>query len=155
MIPSLVIIPKSPWPVLPVGIHEAAIEEIEIRYSTTPHRKDLFAGLKDGLSNLFGGGCRVAYLDGSFVTGKPKPEDYEVCWDGRYVQPALLDPLFLNLAFGTDLQKFKYKGEYFPASGIERRSGKTFLEFFQTDKYTNNKKGILQINNYLNGGGSK
>ena len=152
MIPSYVIIAGALWPVLPPGIFEVTIDEVKDYYATTPHRMDLFNGLVKGLNNLFQGGCLQVYLDGSFVTPKPKPNDYEVCWDPRFVNPSLIDPLFLDFRFGTDPQKKKYKGEYFPSSWTESMSGKTFLEFFQTEKDTGRPKGILHIKNYLKGG---
>ena len=36
-------------------------------------------------------------------------------------------------------------GEFFPAQFPEGASGKTFLEFFQTDKDSGNPKGIVAI----------
>jgi hypothetical protein len=152
MIPSFKIIPGALFPVLPAGIHEATIAEVELRYTGTPRRKDLFNGLVNGLNNLFGSGCTQAFLDGSFITAKPKPNDYEVCWDPRFVDPNLLDPVFLDFSFGTAFQKLKYLGEYFPSIATETGSGKSFLDFFQTDKETGKQKGIIKIKNYLPGG---
>lgn len=38
-------------------------------------------GLKAALENLSGADCRTAYVDGSFVTHKAIPNDYDVCWE--------------------------------------------------------------------------
>ena len=40
-------------------------------------------------------------------------------------------------------QKRKYLGEFFP---LLYSNGQAFLDFFQTEKYTGNSKGILLIN---------
>ena len=42
-------------------------------------------------------------------------------------------------------QKLKYSGELFPATVSEAKSGTTFLEFFQIDKQTGGRKGIITI----------
>jgi len=41
MIPELVDI-GSPWKVLPPGIHDATLDEVEGRFATNEHRKRLF-----------------------------------------------------------------------------------------------------------------
>ncbi len=41
-------------------------------------------------------------------------------------------------------QKFLFQGEFFPF-GIDAGTGKTFLEFFQTDRFSGEQKGILII----------
>ena len=83
-------------------------------------------------------------LEGKTVTGKPKPEDYDGCWEPNNVNSTLLDPVFLDFSNGRRNQKIKYLGEMFP-SGIEKNSGKPFIEFFQIEKFTGEAKGILAI----------
>jgi len=153
MIPSFVIVPGALWPLLPPGIHDATWDDLLARYSSTTKRQDLFKGLESALSNLFGSGCTQIFLDGSFVTAKPYPGDYEVAWDPRYVDPDLLDPVFLDFSNGTIYQKQKYFGEFFPSTATEALSGKTFLDFFQTDRDSGKKKGIIRLQNYLKKGG--
>lgn len=153
MIPDLVEIEGSPWPVLPPGVHDTTIDAVCVYYATTPWRTQLFYGLKRGLDHLFSCGCPQAYLDGSYVTQKPAPNDYEVCWDMRFVNYDALDPVLLDFSNGRKAQKEKYFGEYFPAAIVENGSGKPFLEFFQQDKYTKTPKGIIRIVNYLLGKG--
>ena len=141
MIPKLINITGSLWPLLPPGIHDSTIDEVFSTYAINPQRVHLFHGMKRGLENLFESGCQQIFLDGSYVTGKPIPNDYEVCWDMAYVDPNLLDPVFSDFANGRFKQKQKYHGEYFPAAWKEGFSGKPFLEFFQTDKDTGKAKG--------------
>lgn len=154
MIPSFIVVRGALWPILPPGIHDATIDEIELRYAINSDREELFSGFKKSLSNLFTAGCQEIFLDGSFVTAKPKPKDYEVAWDPRFVDPDRLDPVFLDFSQGTIFQKAKYLGEFFPSTAIEAKSGKVFLEFFQQEKDTGIKKGIIRLQNYLKKGGS-
>lgn len=149
MIPEFTTYPGALWPLLPPGIHDADMDEIYNRFVINDRRKELFTGLKAGLDNIFASGCQQVFLDGSYVTAKPLPNDYEVCWDARYVNPNTLDPVFLRFENGRALQKAKYQGEYFPAMMTEGQSGKPFLDFFQNDTATGKRKGIVRITNYL------
>jgi hypothetical protein len=90
-------------------------------------------------------GCRRAYVDGSFVTAKQRPNDYDGCWDIEGVDPDRLDPVLLTFDRGRAAQKAKYLGELFPTQFREGGSGTTFLEFFQIDKETGDSKGIIVI----------
>jgi hypothetical protein len=145
MIPNFITISGCPWRVLPPGVHDATLSEVYQCFVTNQRRKELYDGLELGLGNLFQSGCPQAFLDGSYVTDKPIPGDYEVCWDGRHVDPAMLDPVFLDFSNERAAQKAKYGGEYFPSAWIETGSGKTFLDFFQNEKTSGNPKGIIRI----------
>src|SRR5258706_12590071 len=124
MIPSFVIVPGALWPLLPPGIYDASWAELSARYNSSHRRQELFKGLEKALANLFGSGCPQIFLDGSFITAKPFPGDYELVWDARFVDPAMLDPVFLDFTSGTFYQKQKYLGEFFPSTYIEAGSGK-------------------------------
>lgn len=152
MIPDLIKIPESPWELLPPGIHLTTMDDILMRFATNDSRKRQFDGLIQALNNLFYAGSPQIFLDGSYVTSKPIPADYEVCWDIRFVRSELLDLVFFDLTNNRQKQKEKYGGEFFPAQLTEGMSGKPFLEFFQTDKHTGAAKGILKLQNYLTGG---
>lgn len=151
MIPNFIIYSGCSWPLLPPGIHDAGLDEIYNRFVTNGRRRDLFDGLTRALDNLFLSGCPEIFLDGSYVTEKPFPNDYEVCWNASFVDPNLLDPVFLDFSNQREKQKQKYLGEFFPALATERASGKSFLDFFQTDKETGNAKGIIRVLNFKNG----
>lgn len=144
MIPDLKDI-GSPWKVLPQGIHIATMEEIAIFFATTDHRKNLYSGFERAVVSLSNSGCKTVFLDGSFVTAKPTPEDYDVCWDTTGVDRNLLDPVFYDFTNNRKEQKNKYYGEFFPnnflADGVQ-----FFNDFFQIDKYTGKAKGIIKIN---------
>ena len=102
------------------------------------------AGLKTALDSLKIAGCQTVYIDGSFVTTKEVPNDFDVCWEVGGVDPYLLDPVLLMFDAGRAAQKAKYCGELLP-NGIEGDTGLTFLEFFQVDKETGNPKGIVAL----------
>lgn len=130
---------------LPPGIHDASWREIEKAFGFTPQRKKLLIGLKAGLEALKRAGCRKVFIDGSFVTGKPAPGDYDCCWDLAGVDAAKLDQVFLRFENKRLAQKTKYFGEFFPMQMAATKSGQTYLEFFQVDKDSGDKKGIVVI----------
>lgn len=133
---------------LPPGIHNASWEEFTERFGKNDRRKELLKGLEQATLNLKIAGCTLVYIDGSFISSKEIPGDYDGCWKIDGVNPDLLDPIFLDeddLANERVKQKEKYGGEMFPADIPEGMSGKTFLEFFQLDGSTGETKGIIAI----------
>src|SRR5205085_2675564 len=128
---------------LPPGIHWATWDEFEQRFGTTPHRKRLIAGLRAALESLRVAGCGTAYIDGSFVTIKEVPSDFDGCWEIMGVDPTLLDRALLTFDRGRLVQKATFGGELFPANAKDQLSGVTFLQFFQSDKATGSPKGII------------
>lgn len=146
MIPAHIDLDGSPWPVLPPGIHVANLAEVEARFASNPKRRVQFRGLVAALTNLRGAGCRLAFLDGSFVTAKPRPGDFDACWDPAGVNPALLDPVLLTFENNRAAQKAKYQGELFPSTIPADQAGAIFAEFFQVDRFTGAPKGIVSIN---------
>ena len=130
---------------LPAGIHWSDWDEFSDRFGRTPWRRRLAAGLRAALENLAGADCSVVYINGSFVTSKDVPNDYDACWEEAGVDPTVLDPVLLTFDPGRVTQKAKYMGELFPASSIAGVDGFSFREFFQTDKNTGLPKGIVAI----------
>lgn len=130
---------------LPPGVHWADWEELEARFGNNPWRRRLMEGFRAATENLKDAGCRTVYLNGSFVTSKTYPNDYDACWEESGVDPTALDSVLLTFDEGRAAQKAKYLGELFPASIIADSEGLSFLEFFQTDKETGRFKGIIAI----------
>lgn len=88
-------------------------------------------------------GCRTAYIDGSFITNKQHPKDFDACWEEDGVDPDLLDPVLLQFGSSRAAQKARYWGELFPASW--RADGTSpFLQFFQTTA-DGHAKGIVRL----------
>lgn len=145
MIPGLVSLSGAPWMVLPPGIHQANLSEIEVRYATNPARRELFGGLLLAVSSLALAGCAQLYLDGSYVTGKPVPGDYDALWNPVGVDPKKLDPVFFDFTNGRRAQKAKFKGEFFPSNALNSPSMQPFMDFFQIERFCGQRKGILSI----------
>ena len=146
MLPSYVSIAGAPWPVLPPGVHPAMLAEIEERYTYNAKRRQLFQGLMDASANLVQARCSSLYLDGSFVSDKPIPDDFDACWDPIGVSPQHLDPVFFQFANERTAQKNKFGGEFFPSTTRADAHGRTYFEFFQVEKFTGQPKGIVLIN---------
>ena len=133
---------------LPVGKHSATWHEFEARYGYTEQRKELIKGLSNAVQDLRSCGCRLIYVDGSFITNKVRPKDIDVCWDKIGVDLDVLKrlhPVFFNLSNDRKLQKAKYLCEFFPADVKEGKTDKSFVDFFQKSK-DDIPKGILIIN---------
>lgn len=128
---------------LPPGVHTASWVEVRQRFCWNSHRACLALGLLAALYNLASAKCRSVILDGSFVSLKDLPNDYDGAWDPRNVNLCLLDPVLLNFMNGREAMKSKYGGELFPATCMAT-PGNTFFEFFQTDR-NNIVKGIIDI----------
>ena len=128
---------------LPPGIHDADWEEVKTRFGFTGHRRALLRGLQAGLILLKAVGCRRVYLDGSFVTAKRCPGDFDACWEEAGVDDTALDEVFFDLKFPRAKQKARFGGEFFPASAPA--SGRSrFLSFFQQTS-EGSPKGIVSI----------
>ena len=130
---------------LPPGIHWATWDEVTATFGNTPWRRRLLDGLEMAIDNLRQAGCRTVYIDGSFVTSKEVPNDFDACWEEEGVAPELLDPVLLQFDAGRASQKARYWGELFPASFGATVEGMSFLEFFQTDRETGGIKGIVAV----------
>jgi len=130
---------------LPPGIHHASWDEVVTRYATNERRRELLDGLLDALRSLSDAGCRTAYLDGSFVTAKELPGDFDACWEVTGVDASRLDRELLDFSNRRAAQKARYGGELFPAETAAEPAGTTFLDYFQRDRDTGQPKGIITI----------
>jgi len=102
-------------------------------------------GLREALSCLDAAGCRTVFIDGSFVTAKQAPGDFDLCWDAAGVSADLLDPVLLDFSRGRRAQKERFGGELFPADAAAEPAGTRFLDYFQRDRETGQSKGIVKI----------
>jgi hypothetical protein len=128
----------------PPGVHTAVWAEICSCLAGNSHRARLLTGLDLALRNFSSAGCRTILLDGSFVSSKDLPRDYDAAWEPTGVDPTLLDPVLLDFSNKRAAMKLKYGGEFFPASAIDV-VGLRYRDFFQRDR-GGVPKGILQIN---------
>lgn len=130
---------------LPPGIHWAEWNEFSERFGATSYRQVLLAGLKRALDALRTANCKTVYIDGSFVTAKEVPGDFDACWSVNGVVVERLDPVLLNFDNLRAAQKAKFFGELFPAEAPADLSGQVVLGFFQVDKETGEPKGIIAL----------
>ena len=120
-------------------------DEVASVFGSTPWRRQLLTGLEMAMVSLRGAGCSAIYIDGSFVTTKEIPNDFDACWEEAGVEPELLDPVLLRFDAGRAEQKARYLGEWFPASIGATVGGTSFRDFFQTDRATGRTKGIVAV----------
>lgn len=128
---------------LPPGVHDAPWVEVASRFSANGHRTRLLGGLLAALENLAGAGCRSVLLDGSFVSQKDLPEDYDGAWDTQGVDPYRLDPVLLDFTNARAAMKSKYLGELFPATAAAA-PGILYRDFFMKDR-NGVPKGVVNI----------
>jgi hypothetical protein len=131
---------------LPPGVHFCEWEEFVQRFGTNALRLRLMRGLLMVMEALKAAGCRTIYIDGSFVTLKPDPGDFDACWDREDVDINYLRlkaPKLLN-HYDRAGQKAQYKGEIFPVDQPIGNYGMNSFELFQRDR-SQNKKGIIAI----------
>lgn len=130
------------------GLHQLSFEELTKEYGYTMHRIQLLYGLKLAVNDLKVCGCSKIFIDGSFVTRKYTPNDYDACWSERGVDIGLLQrqsPLFFDFDNHRANQKGYYKGEWFPAdTPAQINPIVIYLNFFQRDR-ENDAKGIITI----------
>src|SRR5438046_1923419 len=93
---------------LPPGVHETTWGIFVARFGINERRRRLISGLKRALDSLKRAGCTRAYIDGSFVTAKDQPGDFDACWDPVGVVGALLNPALLDFDNGRHLQKIVF-----------------------------------------------
>jgi len=92
---------------LPPGIHWTDWPEFVQRFGLTTHRNKLIQGLVESSQKLASAGCRAIYIDGSFVTSKEHPGDFDACWDLNNVD------VIISTLFSLTL----------PTAGLPRRLG--------------------------------
>lgn len=130
---------------LPPGVHAASWGEFVERFGYTPRRQCLLAGLRRALDALVQVGCNRVWVDGSFVTAKEVPGDFDACWDPTGVNRDAVDPVILDLSDGRAAQHARYGGAMWPADLVVE-SGITILDAFQRDyKHHDRPKGIVML----------
>jgi len=129
---------------LPPGVHVASWQEVAARFGGNPRRREILDGLLRALQALKAAGCTQVYVDGSFVTSKELPGDFDGCWDDTGVDYDRIDPVLLEFKNHRAAQKAKFDGEMFVANGRADPLGTLFLDFFQRDR-DGRPKGIVQI----------
>ena len=139
----LMIPPLTESGLLPPGIHEASLKEVETVFgSGNQHRRQLFARFARGIENLFAAGANWVAIDGSFTTNEPYPNDVDGVWEpGEALDMDILDPVFF---MGSDSEMKKRYGLDLYIDVLESATGEPFLSYFQTTR-DGDKKGLLVL----------
>lgn len=130
---------------LPPGIYPATWQEFIQRFAYNERRIRLAEGLLEAMSLLELAGCPTIYINGSYVTSKETPGDFDACWEITGVNLEVLDPVFLQYAQGAVRLTQRFGGQLFPYLSTSVVSSESFFEFFQRTKVTAQPKGIVVI----------
>ena len=129
---------------LPPGEHVASWDEVVERFGWNERRRRLLDGLATRSPCLVEAGCRRVWLNGSFVTAKDEPGDFDACWaiptmsistpstHCCWTSPTVAEPRRTGSAASSSRTSSK------------PRSGLSFAEFFQNERDTS-RKGIVVI----------
>jgi hypothetical protein len=130
---------------LPPGIHDASWDEFNERFATTPHRRQLVMLMAGLIRHLKSVGCAALYVDGSFVTSKDRPNDYDACWDVSGVKAERVDPDLLQFDHAAKARTAeRYGGDIRPDVFSPTEMDATYLQFFQIDR-DGDSKGIVKL----------
>ena len=130
---------------LPAGVHRLTVSEVARLFAWNARRQFLFDGLSRALSNLQFAGCRAVIVDGSFVTTKEEPGDWDAAFDPVGVIAKRLDPILLKHDDGRRAMRAKYLGDLFPWTSVASSvTGSLYCQFFQKDR-DGNPKGIVEV----------
>ncbi len=133
---------------LPLGVHFCEWEEVVERFGINQKRLRLIQVLRMAMEELKYSGCQTIYINGSFISSKENPGDFDMCWEESGININYLKtiaPTLYNFGLRRTEQKNKYRGEIFPANYPANETGILYIDFFQFDTRTNIFKGIIAI----------
>ena len=131
---------------LPLEIHDATILEIEIRFGGRGQRRRVFEDLVVWLGHMKAAGCRTVYVNGSFVTAKEFPNDFDTCFDPTGVDRAKLDPVLLERSDAAiDLIRARYGGDIRVDREMPPGSISPYLRLFMRDGRARVENGIVRL----------
>lgn len=130
---------------LPPGVHRWAWDEFLSIFAWNSRRAFLAGGLYRALINLKMAGCREVIVDGSYVTSKEIPGDYDIAFDPIGVNGALIDPILIRHSDDRKAMKAKYFGDIFPWGHLACQvTGLIYRDFFQRDR-DGEAKGVVLL----------
>lgn len=132
---------------LPAGIYEASFEEVKVRFGLSKKRQRLLMLMQELIHQCRMLNCDIIYLDGSFISNKVSPNDYDACWDTTHENRewVLNNVADTPLNSESEAQKECYGGEIYPAFvKAPLLPGLTILEYFQRTK-EGESKGIIML----------
>jgi hypothetical protein len=126
---------------LPPGSYTCTLDEIEARFAINAYRRTLFDQLLIVIEILTEANCPEVYLDGSFITAEPYPNDFDLCYEPTGLKPTKSFQPFLTLDIET--RQAEYGGDIFPRMP-EPPFRSDPVRRWQTDK-NGDAKGIIRI----------
>ncbi len=127
------------------GVHRMTLGEFMRAFAWNARRRFLYAGLARAIAALQAAGCRTILIDGSFVTAKESPGDWDAAFDPVGVDASRLDPILIKHDDGRRAMRAKYLGDLFPWSAVATGvPGPIYRDFFQQDR-DGHRKGIVEI----------
>lgn len=120
-------------------------DELALAFAWNGRRRMLLTGLMAAMDNLRWAGCRTVVIDGSFVTSKEYPSDWDAAFDPVGIIVKRLDPILMRHDDGRRAMNAKYLGDMFPWTA--RATGEAeplYKQFFQKDR-DGRSKGIVEV----------
>lgn len=95
---------------MPPGVHTVTLTEVENKFAYNVRRKALSAGLSNVIRILKEANCLEVFLDGSYITTKEEPDDYDLCFEPTDLQPT---EELRALLSAKENRKTEYLGDIF------------------------------------------
>ncbi|WP_425305064.1 DUF6932 family protein [Bradyrhizobium erythrophlei] len=120
---------------LPAGVHPMDWGSFVVKFGWNNRRHFLLGGMQRALANLRAAGCAAAIVDGSFVSNKEEPGDYDLAFDPVGVNGSLVDPVLRRHDDQRKAMNAKYFGDVFPWGAVACTTTRLiYREFFQRDR---------------------
>jgi len=130
------------------GIYPMTWEEFKEKFGYNEYRAWLLEGLEWAIADLKKIGCKAIFVDGSFITKKILPGDFDLCWEEEGVDLVAASKICPGLFdCGRKMEKIKarYRGDVAPSESIaDIKKDITFLGLFTEDRQ-GRAKGIIRI----------
>jgi hypothetical protein len=115
------------------------------KFGWSSRRRFLLGGMRRALLNLRSAGCAAAVIDGSFVSAKDEPADYDMAFDPAGMNGALIDPVLRRHDDFRKAMKAKYFGDVFPWGAVACPTTRAvYRDFFQRDR-SGVAKGVILL----------
>jgi hypothetical protein len=136
---------------LPPGEHEADWEEFSERFGWNERRKFLLSGLAQVIQILKEAECKRIWVDGSFVTTKENPDDFDACYDLAKRSVLASQGWYPFQPIVRREQKARFGGEVFAYDAVadidddDPTKKIRYREFFQQRKGIKKPKGVVVL----------
>lgn len=127
---------------IPKGVHIKTFADIERMFTGNEKRKELFKDFMRWAREMKEAGCETVYLDGSFITKKVNPGDFDACWEVFTPVKSPTESLLLSPSReGIEWRKKQFKGDIF----ARYDSFGDRVAHWQKDERTDELKGIIKL----------